>query len=396
MNGFQVCKALQSIPQLRQLPVVLMSAKGDKIRGQFMQQSGAVDAITKPFDPRALLAVVESALRKPTRTNPSPAQRAPEDSAADLTRIAKLKGAEREAEVSTHFVTALVQILQPTFARSGPIADARALTDLLRRVLNAEQLKNLAGLLSLLDTSPAGTPVLSGDLSFISIAEVLQLLELQRQTGTLSIRFGNQDITVYLANGKIDLVKATNLPLSFRLGRFLVEDAVLSRDELAQQLSAAGPGTRLFGEELVGAGYATPEAIAVALKRQSSELVYEAVRWKGGMFSFSAGETCVEATLAELGLAPGSLLMEGFRRIDEWQLIEGTFQFDDVLSPDRSMIDRMRDRSELTTQEELVLAAIDTKRTVRQIVDDVDASTFDVCKVLYQFIKSGLVRRKST
>jgi hypothetical protein len=36
----------------RHLPVVLMSAKGDKIRGQFVQQTGAIDAITKPFDAR--------------------------------------------------------------------------------------------------------------------------------------------------------------------------------------------------------------------------------------------------------------------------------------------------------------------------------------------------------
>ncbi len=41
-----------------------MSAKGDKIRGQFVQQTGAVDAITKPFDARALVAVIEGALSK--------------------------------------------------------------------------------------------------------------------------------------------------------------------------------------------------------------------------------------------------------------------------------------------------------------------------------------------
>jgi len=43
----------------------------------------------------------------------------------------------------------------------------------------------------------------------------------------------------------------------------------------------------------------------------------------------------------------------------------------------------------------LVLATIDGKRNVRQIVDDVDASTFDVCKAIYQFINAGAVRRKS-
>src|SRR6187549_700470 len=54
MNGFQFCREVRGDPSLRGLPIVLMSAKGDKIRGQFVQQTGAMDAITKPFDPLAL------------------------------------------------------------------------------------------------------------------------------------------------------------------------------------------------------------------------------------------------------------------------------------------------------------------------------------------------------
>src|SRR4051812_48682771 len=64
MNGYQFCRELRADPNLKNLPVVLMSAKGDKIRGQFVQQTGAIDAITKPFDARGLIAVIEGALKK--------------------------------------------------------------------------------------------------------------------------------------------------------------------------------------------------------------------------------------------------------------------------------------------------------------------------------------------
>ena len=64
MNGYQFCRELRSSAAHRALPVVLMSAKGDKIRGQFVQQTGAVDAITKPFSPEALLAVTTHALAR--------------------------------------------------------------------------------------------------------------------------------------------------------------------------------------------------------------------------------------------------------------------------------------------------------------------------------------------
>ena len=41
-----------------------MSAKSDRIRDHFVQQTGAIDAITKPFDAQALIAVIENAIRR--------------------------------------------------------------------------------------------------------------------------------------------------------------------------------------------------------------------------------------------------------------------------------------------------------------------------------------------
>src|SRR6188474_3186736 len=64
MNGYQFCRALRANVALRATPVVLMSAKGDRIRDQFVEQTGALDAITKPFDAQALVAVIENALRR--------------------------------------------------------------------------------------------------------------------------------------------------------------------------------------------------------------------------------------------------------------------------------------------------------------------------------------------
>src|SRR5690606_19234931 len=64
MNGYQLCMSVRAKAEYADVPVVLMSAKGDRIRGKFVQQTGALDAITKPFDARGLVAVIESALKK--------------------------------------------------------------------------------------------------------------------------------------------------------------------------------------------------------------------------------------------------------------------------------------------------------------------------------------------
>jgi hypothetical protein len=395
MNGIQVCRALRANPATSNIPVVLMSAKAEKIRRQALQQAGAVDAITKPFDPLALQAVIEQAVAKPHREGRSDSPES--EDTLDLARVEAAPDAEtRDREVAGIFAKGLSQVVFVKLSQLGLAGDQPTLARAFAESFTPDNLKGLGGLLGLLNSRRDSTAVLAGDLGFISIAEVMQMLELQRQTGVLKISYANQEIAFFFGEGRIDMAKSTNLPSSFLLGRFLVEDGVVDRKRLESLLNEPDAASRLLGETMVERRLAADQQIREALRRQTSELVYEAVRWKNGRFMFHVGQSSPEATLAHLTMAAGALLMEGFRRVDEWQLIEGSFQFDDVLVPDRVAMERMSERPELTAQEELVLAAVNGQRSVRQIVDEVDASTFDVCKSLHQFLNSGLVRRKSS
>src|SRR6185312_15070320 len=64
MNGYQVCRALAESAQLKDVPVVLMSAKGDQVGERFVKVMGIVDYITKPFSPEAITAVVQHTIEK--------------------------------------------------------------------------------------------------------------------------------------------------------------------------------------------------------------------------------------------------------------------------------------------------------------------------------------------
>jgi hypothetical protein len=86
--------------------------------------------------------------------------------------------------------------------------------------------------------------------------------------------------------------------------------------------------------------------------------------------------------------------MEGFRRVDEWRLIEESIHFDEVLLRDQVAVDALGSEK-LTRQEQLVLDAIDGQRTVREIISSVVVGSFDACKILYQFLQSRLVRRRA-
>ncbi len=68
MSGLEVCRQLRRAPENREVPIILLTARGeetDKIRGL---DSGADDYITKPFSPAELIARIRAVLR---RTQPS-------------------------------------------------------------------------------------------------------------------------------------------------------------------------------------------------------------------------------------------------------------------------------------------------------------------------------------
>jgi two-component system phosphate regulon response regulator PhoB len=63
-SGIEVCRRLRRMPQTKQIPVIMMTARGeeaDRIRGL---DTGADDYITKPFSPREMLARIGAVLRR--------------------------------------------------------------------------------------------------------------------------------------------------------------------------------------------------------------------------------------------------------------------------------------------------------------------------------------------
>ncbi len=399
MNGYQFCRELRSNPAHRSLPVVLMSAKGDKIRGQFVQQTGAVDAITKPFDARALVAVIEGALAKTAegRARPVPeGETMPdEDTIQDSVRPSMLvKSHKQRAQIQ--FAQQVASAIVPNVL-ALPAADRGNEAALLTAVVRALTSDVLGGLImSLRDMDQEGTSreVLTGDLAAIPLAEVLQVLQMQRQTGVVRVSNQKAAVTIYLRQGLIDLVQSRGLADEFRLGRYFVEKGALTKDELEDMLKDSDR-SKLLGEKIVESGKVAPEEVREALERQSSELVYDMLRWPYGRFSFTREAFRPEADAAKLGLSVAALVLEGFRRVDEWRLMESTINFDQLIMVDRVALDALGE-GKLTRTEKMVLDAVNGIRTVSQVIKESSVGSFDAIKIVYQFLQSRVLRPRPT
>ena len=64
MNGLDVCKAVRRNPETANLPIIMLTAKGEEIDKIIGLEIGADDYITKPFSMKELIARVRAILRR--------------------------------------------------------------------------------------------------------------------------------------------------------------------------------------------------------------------------------------------------------------------------------------------------------------------------------------------
>lgn len=69
-DGLDLCRELRASPRTRQLPLLMLTARGEPMDRIVGLEMGADDYLPKPFEPRELLARVKALLR---RASPTPA-----------------------------------------------------------------------------------------------------------------------------------------------------------------------------------------------------------------------------------------------------------------------------------------------------------------------------------
>jgi len=399
MNGYQFCRELRSSQAHRALPVVLMSAKGDKIRGQFVQQTGAVDAITKPFDARALVAVIEGALAKTAegRARPVPegAKMPDEDTIAESLRPAQLAKQQR-LKTAVEVAQRVAQAVTPALIELAPEEreNEAAIMGAVARAMTSDVVDGLAQTLRDVESADGVKELMGGDISAIPLAEILQLLQLQRQTGVVRVSNARAAVTISIRQGLVDFVQSRGAAEEYRLGRYFVEQGVVTREQLEDVLATKVAGGQLVGQALVEGGLAGKEALTEALAKQSSELIYDVLRWPYGRFSFTREPFKPEAEEAKLGLGIAGLVLEGFRRVDEWRLMEGTINFDQIVYVDPLAREAVGD-DKLTRTDKLVLGAVDGLRTVNEVIKESAVGSFDGIKAVYQLLQSRVLRPRA-
>lgn len=64
MSGLEVCRLLRDLPQTRDIPIIMLTARAEEADRLAGLRSGADDFMTKPFSPQELVARIDAVLRR--------------------------------------------------------------------------------------------------------------------------------------------------------------------------------------------------------------------------------------------------------------------------------------------------------------------------------------------
>jgi len=259
---------------------------------------------------------------------------------------------------------------------------------------------------------------LEGTLKDFSLADIFQLIGLQRKTGVLTLRAKDDTVTVTFLDGKVVGADSLSHRLENRLGHVLIRSELLTQDQLNRALEIQKETLQRLGFILVHYGITSVDALKQALQLQILQIIFRLFRWKDGDYHFSQETTIEYDRDYVVPVSAESILMEGARMIDEWPIIEkrirsydmvfrkkltdqeivvvGAEEADEVDFDASDSTTRRRrliisDKIRISREEKVIYDMVDGTMTVRDVMEMSKFSEFDTAKALYELLTRDLI-----
>ncbi len=227
-----------------------------------------------------------------------------------------------------------------------------------------------------------------GNLKTVSLPDIFQLIFSTKKTGVLSITKGDGRKEIYFRSGFI--VYANSSEERDLFGNVLLKMGRISKPELDKVLREKKEGKKI-GATLVEMGLFTRDEILNCLRIQIEEIIYSLFGWKDGEFNFAEGRTPPPESI-QTELNPMNIIMEGTRRIDEWEELKK------VLPPDETYLELDKnpvletEQIHLSRNEILVMALIGSGKKMSDLLRDSSLDKFLTSKALANIIQIGLAK----
>lgn len=230
--------------------------------------------------------------------------------------------------------------------------------------------------------------MLEGTLDTFTLPDIFQLLAFTKKTGCLHLDRDGATGRVWFKEGEVYYAVASSGRLM--LGKRLVGAGLVSTEQVKEALSQQKDreGMRL-GRILLEVGAVDEETLKTFVREQIQDSIFDLMRWSSGNFQFEHPIETDESI--GLSVSTENLIMEGSRRLDEWDSVRKKVPGLDAVvdmapAPGESGVE-----VNLQPEEWRLLALVDGRRTVGDLVDLSGQGEFMTCKLLYGMVGAGLL-----
>jgi len=227
---------------------------------------------------------------------------------------------------------------------------------------------------------------LTGNLSTMSLAEILQWLSIGAKTGTLMVDGGGIKKEVYFHGGRISSA-SSNDPREM-IGQFLISSNKLTERQLQVALEMQSRDNTMLGHILLQQNILSKDELSDVLRFVSEEIIYDLFLWEEGKFEF-VDNHMPGREIIPFEMDVTHIILEGVRRADEWKRIREAFPSGETRL--RLVLEKLIESLPLHTNEERLLRLVDGERSLDQITQEIRASRFDVCKGLLDLYDAGML-----
>jgi DNA-binding response OmpR family regulator len=364
MNGYQFCKIVRSKQDLKHIPIILITAKGEDVATTFEEKFGVIEYFQKPFEPDELVEKVNEVMGK-----------SEQEAAAETPATESTPGFSLDA-----FESVVEKVVKKYFKFEMQVMLKNLIVDTLKELELSEK-ENL---------------LFSGQIKSITMPDILQFIDSLKLTGKLSVLSPSLYSEVYIENGMIVFATLSKKGYHKFVTDLIEEDGKITKEEISKLLIESKQKKIPIGRIIVENGYLSDDELMGYLRRMAEDAFFMMIEADSGNFYFESSPIPMHFSDIKFRIAMPGLILDGLRRFDEKKVAA------EVLSDDSVVLTRLITNAdeiesvEMDQRELSVFSQIDGKKTLREVIESTGRDALEVKRICYSLQKIGLLKIKST
>ncbi|NCO51217.1 MAG: response regulator [Deltaproteobacteria bacterium] len=365
MNGHSFCKHLREDPAMQNVPLILISSKGEAVGEAFEKEFGVVHYFSKPFEPDDLINKLVEVLGS-----------VEEEPAMETVAL----GAGGVAPAAVENI--VDKVLRQYFQKDFPLLMRNVLSD----TLSEAGLVQKRGM------------VLSGDLAEVMLPDVINFAYNSRLSGRLTVFSREVFGEIFIAEGHFIFATASRKgSRNIFLTDLLKKDGRLTADaeEINQCVAEARSRNIPIGRVLVERKMLSEDELMEYLRQHAQDAFGATLDVKEGNFFLERDELPTNLQDLTIRIPLISVLMEGLSHLDEKHLAASEFKDEEMVLVRLITNEDALDTVNLQPRELELFGLIDGKKTLREVIALSQLEPLETKRICYALRKVGLLRVKT-